>query len=66
MSRIVIVPDALEQAFQKEIARFIAEHPEAECEREQMYQELLGGWDEHGVVGMLMPPDPVPPAEGGA
>ena len=50
MSRMVIVPNSLRDAIMKKLDAEIAKHPDAEKDREVLYEQLLGYFDEHGVI----------------
>ena len=54
-TRLVIVPNDLQAAIDREVGRFLALHPEAESERERMGQDLLEAFDRYGVVATLAP-----------
>ena len=47
---LVIVPDSLRDAINVKLDAAIAEVPDAEKDREVLYGQLLGYFDEHGVV----------------
>ena len=50
MSGIVIVPNALRDAIYRKLDAAIAENPDAETGREQMFGQLLDFYDEHGYI----------------
>lgn len=47
---LVIVPDSLRNAINAKLDTAIAEHPDAECDRDALYAQLLAYFNEHGVV----------------
>jgi hypothetical protein len=55
---LVIVPDSLRNAINAKLDAAIAEHPDAEKDREVLYSQLLGYFNEHGVIPdfTLLPP----------
>jgi hypothetical protein len=47
---IVVVPDCLRNAINEALDRAIAECPGAAHERSILFDQLLGYFDEHGVI----------------
>jgi len=47
---ILIVPNELRNAINRALDDAMAECPEAECERNVLYKQLLAHFDEHGVI----------------
>jgi hypothetical protein len=47
---MVIVPDSLRAAIDAKLDEAIEKCPGAECAREELYQQLLSYFDEHGVI----------------
>ncbi len=47
---LVIVPNSLSDAINKKLDAAIAKCPDAEKDRDTLYQQLLTYFDEHGVV----------------
>lgn len=48
--RMVIVPDSLRNAINNKLDAAIAEVPDAAKDRDELYQQLLEYFDEHGVL----------------
>ena len=47
---LLIVPDSLRHAINAKLDAAIAEHPDAERDREALYSHLLSFFNEHGYV----------------
>ena len=47
---MVIVPNSLRDAIMERLDAEIAKHPGAEKDRDVLYSQLLGYFDEHGVI----------------
>ncbi len=50
---IVLVPNHVSEAINKEIALFLEKYPEKTEHKEAMYQSLLNAYSEHGVIATL-------------
>jgi len=46
----LVVPDSLRHAINAKLDAAIAEHPDAERDREALYRHLLSFFNEHGYV----------------
>ncbi len=51
--KAVIVPNEIGDAIERELNRFLKEHPQFEEKREDMRQCLLAVFDEYGVIAEL-------------
>lgn len=48
--RMVIVPNLLADAINTKLDAAIAKYPDAQKDREGLYQQVLNYFDEHGVI----------------
>ena len=47
---IVIVPDSLREAINAKLDAAIKDHPDAEKDREHLFNQLLSFFDQHGYI----------------
>ena len=53
---IVIVPDSLEQAIQEKISVAVIDYPELDAERDNLRQDLINVFNEHGHLNVTIEP----------